>query len=70
MLETLDAEKFCSGHSEIADRETIKKQINQMKKRQENIKLLIEKNMPLEDVLKVFEENESRLVEEIYNEIK
>ncbi|MBA7519368.1 hypothetical protein ES705_23684 [subsurface metagenome] len=70
ILETLDAEKFCSGHSEIADRETIKKQINQMKNRQEKIKSLIEKNMPLEDVLKVFEENESRLVEAIYNEIK
>ena len=70
MLETLDAEKFCSGHSEIADRETIKKQINQMKNRQEKIKSLIEKNMPLEDVKKVFEENESRLVETIYNEIK
>ena len=70
MLETLDAEKFCSGHSEIADRETIKKQINLMKKRQEKVKFLIEKNMPLEDVKKGFEENESRLVESIYNEIK
>lgn len=70
ILETLDAEKFCSGHSEIADRETIKKHIDQMKKRQEKIKSLFEKNMPLEDVLKVFEENESRLVEAIYNEIK
>ncbi len=70
ILETLDAEKFCSGHSEIADRETIKKQINQMKNRQEKIKSLIEKNMPLEDVKKVFEENESRLIEAIYNEIK
>jgi len=70
MLETLDAEKFCSGHSEIADRETIKKHIDQMKNRQEKIKSLIEKNMPLEDVKKVFEENESRLVETIYNEIK
>ncbi|MBA7569973.1 Metallo-beta-lactamase type 2 [subsurface metagenome] len=70
ILETLDAEKFCSGHSEIADRETIKKHIDQMEKRQEKIKSLFEKNMPLEDVLKVFEENESRLVEAIYNEIK
>ncbi len=70
MLEKLDAEKFCSGHSEIADRETIKKQINQMKIRQDKIKFLIEKNMPLEDILKVFEENEYRLVEVIYNEIK
>jgi glyoxylase-like metal-dependent hydrolase (beta-lactamase superfamily II) len=70
MLETLDAEKFCSGHSEIANRETIKEQINQMQKRQEKIKSLIEKDMSLEEVKKEFEENESRLVEAIYNEIK
>lgn len=70
MLETLDAEKFYSGHSEIADRETIKKQIDQMKKRQEKIKSLIEKDKTLEEVKKEFEENESRLVEVIYNEIK
>lgn len=70
MLETLDAEKFCSGHSEIADRETIKKLIDQMKKRQEKIKSLIEKDKTLEDVKMEFEENESRLVEVIYNEIK
>ncbi|NQU82029.1 MAG: MBL fold metallo-hydrolase [Bacteroidetes bacterium] len=70
MLETLDAEKFCSGHSEIADRETIKKHIDQMKKRQEKIKSLFEKDKTLEEVIKEFEENESRLVESIYNEIK
>ncbi len=70
MLETLDAEKFCSGHSEIANRETIKEHINQMQKRQEKIKSLIEKDMSLEEVKKEFEENESRLVEAIYNEIK
>ena len=70
MLETLDAEKFCSGHSEIANRETIKEQINQMQKRQEKIKSLIEKDMSLEEVKKEFEENESRLVESIFNEIK
>lgn len=70
MLETLDAEKFCSGHSEIADRETIKEHINQMQKRQEKIKSLIEKEMSLEEVKMEFEENEFRLVEAIYNEIK
>lgn len=70
MLETLDAEKFCNGHSVIADRETIKKHINQMQKRQEKIKSLIEKDKTLEEVKIEFEENESRLVEAIYNEIK
>ena len=33
MLETLDAERFCSGHSEMADRQTIMKHIAEMKDR-------------------------------------
>ncbi len=70
MLETLDAEKFCSGHSEITDRQGIKNHISLMKKRQEKIKALIEKGSSLEEIKVAFEENEARLVETIYNEIK
>lgn len=70
MLETLDAEKFCSGHSEIADRERVKNHIDQMKKRQEKVKILIEKGKSLEEVKSEFKENEARLIETIYNEIK
>ena len=70
MLEKLDAEKFCSGHSEITDRKAIRDHINQMKKRQENVKALIEKNKILEEIKKEFEENETRLIEAIYNDIK
>ena len=70
MLEQLDAEKFCSGHSEITNREGITNHINLMKKCQEKINALIEKNKSLEDIKKEFEENESRLIEVIYNEIK
>ena len=70
MLEKLDAEKFCSGHSEITDRKGIINLIKLMKKRQEKIKALIEKNKSLEDIKKEFEENENRLIEVIYNEIK
>lgn len=70
MLETLDAKKFCSGHSEIADRERVKNHIDQMKKRQEKVKILIEKGKSLEEVKSEFKENEARLIETIYNEIK
>jgi cyclase len=70
MLDTLDAEKFCSGHSEIVDRETIKNHIEQMKKRQEKVKTLMEQGKSLEEIKSEFEENEARLIESIYNEIK
>lgn len=33
MLETIDAEKFCSGHSEMTDRDGIRKHITWMKER-------------------------------------
>jgi len=70
MLEIIDAEKFCSGHSEMTDREEIKEHIKQMKKRQEKIKVLIEKGKSLEEIKSEFKENEVRLIETIYNEIK
>jgi len=70
MLETLDAEKFCSGHSEIVDRQTIQNHINQMQERQQKIKSLIEEDRNLEEIKNEFDENEARLVESIYNEIK
>ena len=69
MLETLDAEKFCSGHSEILDREDIRKHIDQMKKRQTKVGDLKENGKSLEEIKKEFEDNESRLIESIYHEI-
>jgi len=70
MLETLDAEKFCSGHSEITDRKTIMKHIAEMKERQGKVKSLIEKNKTLEEIKNEFKENETGLIEAIYNELK
>ncbi len=70
MLETLDAEKFCSGHSDPVDRSTVKHHIDEMKKIQAKIKSLVEQGKSLEDVKKEFDENHARLVESIYNEIK
>ena len=69
MLETLDAEKFCNGHGDIADREEIRNQIDLMKKRQEKVKTLIKKQKSREEIKLEFEKDEARLVETIYNEI-
>jgi cyclase len=70
MLETLDAEKFCSGHSEMTDRDGIKKQIEKTKKLQEKVKTLIGEGKSLEQIKVECEENQDRLVDSIYNEIK
>jgi hypothetical protein len=70
MLETLDAEKFCSGHSEIANRAAVKNHIAQMKKRQEKVKSLIKQGKSLEQIKAEFEQAESRLIESIYHEVR
>lgn len=70
MLETLKAERFCSGHSDPIDRSTVKHHIEEMKKIQEKIKSLVGQGRSLEEVKQEFEENQARLVESIYNEIK
>ncbi len=70
MLETLDAEKFCSGHSEMIGREEIMAHIEQMKERQEKVQALVDKGNTLEEIKAEFEEDEGRLVESIFNEIK
>lgn len=70
MLDNLDAEQFCSGHSEPVDRSTIKYHIEEMKQLQEKIKVQIEQGKSLDEIQKTFEENQARLVESIFNEIK
>jgi cyclase len=70
MLETIDAENFCSGHSEMIDRQAIKQHIEQMKNRQQKVQNLIERGLSLDQVKGEFEENEARLIETVYNEIK
>ncbi len=69
MLETLDAEIFCSGHSQAVGREEILTHIKQMKGRQEKVKAMVDQGKTLEDIKGAFEENEGRLVESIFNEI-
>jgi glyoxylase-like metal-dependent hydrolase (beta-lactamase superfamily II) len=70
MLETLDAEKFCSGHSEIMDRQAIEAHIEEMKSRQKKVKSLKADNKSLDEVKARFADNEGRLIESIFNEIE
>ena len=70
MLEVLDAEHFCSGHSEMTDREGIKKHIVGMKQRQEKVKSLSTQGKSIEEILEECDENEARLVRSIFDEIK
>lgn len=69
MLKSLDAEKFCSGHSDPIGREAIVHHIQEMKSIQEKVKSLVEQGKALEEVKKEFPENHARLVESIFNEI-
>ncbi len=70
MLDTLDAEKFCSGHSDIAGRDQVKQHIEQMKQLQEKVKTFIAEEKTLEEIQGVFEQSQSRLIESIFSEIK
>jgi cyclase len=70
MLESIEAEKFCSGHSDIIDRDTVKNHIEQMKQLQEKVKTLITQGKTLEQVRGEFDQNQARLIESIYNEIR
>jgi glyoxylase-like metal-dependent hydrolase (beta-lactamase superfamily II) len=68
MLQTIDAEKFCSGHSEIANRRSIENHIEQMEKRIKKVEALINERKKLEEIKNEFTENEARLIEAIYND--
>ncbi len=70
MLETLDAEKFCSGHSDIKTRADVEKHLDDIKQLQEKIKSAVKEGKSLETVQAGFEPDESRLVETVYNEVK
>jgi cyclase len=67
---TLDAENFCSGHAEVKNRTDIELHLNELMALQQKVKVLIESGKTLEDSKAEFEENEGRLVESVYGEIK
>jgi len=70
MLETLDAEHFCSGHSDMTNRQGVKDSIASMQRRQEKVQALIKNGKNLEETKAEFGPDEAGLVETIYNEIK
>jgi glyoxylase-like metal-dependent hydrolase (beta-lactamase superfamily II) len=69
ILDHLDAEVFISGHSAPVGRDDLKTHIEAMETRQEKVKELMAEEMNLEEVLSHFDENESRLVTSIYQEL-
>jgi glyoxylase-like metal-dependent hydrolase (beta-lactamase superfamily II) len=70
MLQTLDAENFCSGHSEMTGRKSIENHIDQMKKQHKKVKNLIQEGKSLEEIKSEFQQNEARLIEAIYNDLR
>jgi len=70
MLAVLDAEKFCSGHSGIKTRADVEKHLTEIKAMQQKVKQHVTEGKTLEESQKNFSENEARLVESIYNELK
>jgi glyoxylase-like metal-dependent hydrolase (beta-lactamase superfamily II) len=70
MLESIDAEKFCSGHSDPIDRSIIEHHIQKITTIQGKVKSLIKQGKSLEEVKKEFPENHGRLIESIFNELK
>ena len=69
MLEKLDADTFLSGHSDPVGRGEIEKHIQEMVERQKKVKGLVGQDKILAEVLEEFQENETRLVTSIYNEL-
>ena len=70
MLETINAQKFRSGHTEEINRAAIKKHLVQMKEIQKKVQALMDQGKDLYNVKSEFAENESGLITSIFNEIK
>lgn len=70
MLKNIDAEKFCSGHSDPIGRDEIEHHVQEMKSIQGKVKSLVKQGKNLEEVKKEFPDDHSRLVESIFNELK
>jgi cyclase len=67
---TLDAEKFCSGHAEIKTRNDVKQHLAEITAFQKKVEELMKSGKSLDEIKTEFEENEGRLAESVYNELK
>ncbi|MFC1551864.1 MBL fold metallo-hydrolase [Candidatus Latescibacterota bacterium] len=70
MLRSIDADKFFTGHSSMVTRAQIETHVEQMKQRQAKVKALAAQNKTLAQIQSEFEDNDSGLIETIYNELK
>jgi glyoxylase-like metal-dependent hydrolase (beta-lactamase superfamily II) len=70
MLETIDAEKFCSGHADIMTRADIEQHLEEITAFQQKVKMLVDEGKTLEEARAAFDENEARLLESFYGELK
>lgn len=70
MLDSIEAEKFLSGHSIPVDREMVREHIDKMKQLQQKVDSLVRKGYSLEQVQAEFSEAEARLVGVVFNETK
>jgi len=69
MLNTLEADRFYSGHEEVLDRAAIRKHIEEMTAMQEKVRTLVAQGKTLADLKGQFKEGEARLIESIYQEV-
>jgi cyclase len=69
MLDTLDAERFYSGHSDIADRNDVAHQIEQMKQRQAKVKTSMAQGKSVAEIQSQFDEDQARLIQTICTEL-
>jgi len=69
MLNTLEADRFYSGHEEVLERAAIRKHIEEMTAMQEKVKALAAQGKTLADLKGQFKEGETRLIEAIYQEV-
>ncbi len=69
-LLTLDAEKFCSGHSEMKTRKDVEQHLADFVAFQTKVKGYYDQGKSLEETQSEFAENEARLVESVFTELK
>jgi glyoxylase-like metal-dependent hydrolase (beta-lactamase superfamily II) len=70
MLETIDATRFYSGHSDEVTREQMIEYIRKIKDMQAKVKSLIKQGKTIDEAKAQFPDDYTRLVESIYNELK
>lgn len=69
MLESTNADKYFIGHIGLITRKQIEIRIEQMKQRQKKVKELIAQNKTVAQIQSEFEDDESNLIQSIFDEL-